>query len=588
MILGIHDGTHDAGAALVSRGRIVAACNEERFTRRKGSGAWPARSVRACLDVAGITIDDVEHVAFPGLVNPNPGLRALRSLQKKWLLDCDRFYTESQGFGALFSQWLQFDSFFPRLRAGSPMVQAYRPALKALLAYQLSADLRGNSGTTVPHPGMAHWLLRRGRLAIHDHHLCHAAGAYHCAGQDQVLVLVADGLGDGLALSVWEGMGGTLKMLDGMPFPHSYGLLASTITGLLGFRPFRHEGKVMALAAHGDPGAVGVAFPFAGPPHRRTFTRSFGAPMRPWLDELRQYRRDDICAWLQKGLEDDISALVQYWSRRTGLGGLAVAGGVFANVQLNRRVADLSEVQSLHVFPHMGDGGLGAGAALASDMALHPEHWAPVPLHDVFLGPAFSESEAETALRDSGLRWSRPTRIEESVARLLARGLIVARVAGRMEFGPRALGHRSILFRADDEALVRRLNSQLWRSEFMPFAPAIRAEAAPELMGNLGSVAHAAQYMTVAVQAGSRLEGMCPAVVHVDGSIRPQLVEKSVSPGFHRILLEYQRETGQPMLINTSFNVHEEPIVQSPADAVRTFKVAQLDAMALGPFLVRP
>lgn len=563
LVLGIHDGTHDAGAALVRDGRLVAACNEERFTRTKGAGGWPTASIAACLD--GVSPGSVDAVAFAGLVNPNPALRAVRPAQRRFQLDDGWFYSEADTPSARLSSWLQFESPFPRLRSDAPAARLLAPALRRVLGRDVA-----RAGLHAP-------------LDVYDHHDCHAASAFYTCGWSPALVVVADGVGDGLALTVYRGEHGRLTRLGAMAYPHSYGLLYATITGLLGFRPFRHEGKLVGLAARGNPDAVPLPFPFTGPPDDRRFQWGFGAPLRPFLEALRPYRREDVAAWLQRGVERDLVALLRHHVRATGLRSVALAGGVFANVRLNQKLGD--EVDHLYVHPHMGDGGLAAGAALLAWARTGAE--VPLPqLPDAFLGPAFSPEAMEGELRRAGVRWKRAQGLEDEVAARLADGQIVARFDGRMEYGPRALGNRSILASAADRAMTDRLNVALDRSDFMPFAPLLLAEAADEWVEGLAPVRDAARFMTVTVQAKPSLAAACPAAVHVDGSLRPQLVDARTTPGLHRILAGYQRRTGVPAVINTSFNLHEEPIVHSPAEALATWKKARLDALALGPYLV--
>ena len=591
MVLGIYDGTHDAGAAMIYRGRVIAACNEERFNRQKGAGGWPSGAILACLEMAGVGLRDVDHVAFAGLVNPNPGLRAVRRLQQRWRLEGWAFYNEQPNMGDAISQWLQFDSPFPRLRSSSPWVSAYSVPLRWLLVHHLTRDLlRGFGVNRVPDvpldtQGPA---LRSSEISLHDHHRCHAAGAYHTSGRDRALVVVVDGIGDGIASSVWRGDHGTLTRLGVMPYPDSYGLLAATLTGFLGFRPFRHEGKLTALAGHGDADAVRIPFPFEGPPQQRRFIGSFGAALHPWLDSLRGSSTEDLCAWLQRGLEQDICGFVDYWARETGIGDVTVAGGVFANVQVNRRIAELPIVESLYVFPHMGDGGLAVGAALLASQSFLAAQDSPATLDHVFLGPSWSPESMERLLSMSGLTYSLPADLATDVARRLADGQVVARFDGAMEFGPRALGNRSILAPAEGADTTETLNRKLRRTQFMPFAPLLLADDADDWVEDLDPVRRSAEYMTVALPGKPPLLDKCPGAIHVDGTLRPQLVDATTHPGLYAILKAYRELTGRPAIINTSFNLHEEPIVCSPADALRSFRLAKLDALILGPFLVLP
>jgi carbamoyltransferase len=258
---------------------------------------------------------------------------------------------------------------------------------------------------------------------------------------------------------------------------------------------------------------------------------------------------------------------------------VAVAGGVFANVKLNQRIHSLAEVDELFVCPNMGDGGLSLGALAAEGLL------ALAPVEDVFWGDGFSESEMAFALDRAGLSNERSG--EDAIASALARGKLVARFDGRMEWGPRALGNRSVLAATTDRAVVARLNECLKRSDFMPFAPAALAEDAGRYAGGVEKARHAAEYMTACFACTPEMKAEHPAVVHTDDTARIQLVRADRNPAFHRVLSAYRRRTGHGILLNTSFNMHEEPIVRTPEDAVRSFLAAGLDYLALGPFLAR-
>ncbi len=646
IVLGIHDGTHDAGAALVVGGRIVAACNEERFTRRKGQGGWPTRSVAACLAAAP---GPVERVAFAGVVNPNPVLRAVRPLQDRFHLDDGAFWQDTPTLAGRASEWLQFESAFPRLRGDGVGGRTLAGAVRPLLARRARA-----AGVDAP-------------VEVVDHHEAHAASAWCTAGAERGVVVVADGIGDGLSLTTWEGAGTELRRRLAWPYPHAHGLFYACMTGFLGFRPFRHEGKLVGLAAHGNPDAVPLPWPFEGPVDARRFTVGFGPPLRAWLAPLRDCRREDVCAWLQRGLTADLLALARHEVAAVGGEVLALAGGVFANVRLNQDLAERSGATRLHVFPHMGDGGLAAGAALrvaarqgevAREALPHAflgivpgaaggcegpllRHETPGDADRVRDGLAQQEGEAlrrhaaavgpvgpssgergedasagggaapgaasigprprrspSNGDREVGLPpphqdgsltvepFPSPDALARRVAAFLAEGKVVAVCRGPMEYGPRALGNRSILAPADDVAVTTRLNAALDRSDFMPFAPAILAEGHADWIDLPASARHAATFMTVTAQARPRMRAELPAAVHVDGTLRPQIVEADTQPFLHAVLTEYHARTGRPAVLNTSFNLHEEPIVESAAQALTTFTRARLDALVLGDALV--
>jgi carbamoyltransferase len=576
-ILGLHDGTHDAGAALVEHGRVVAACNEERFTRRKGQGGWPTASIAACLAYA---TGPVDRVAFAGVVNPNPALRLARGVQARVALDGDAFWSDSDGPRARALSWLQFDSPFPHVTSDTALSGPLRGWMTAALRRAARA-----SGVDAP-------------VDLHDHHRCHAAAAWAGAGAPHAAVLVADGVGDGLATSAWEGHGPTLTRRWALPYPHSHGLFYASVTGFLGFRPFRHEGKLVGLAAHGDPDAIPLAWPFRDTPDGLRFDLRFGAPLRAWLEPLRNARREDVCAWLQRGLEQDLLALARRARADTDAPVLALAGGVFANVRLNQRLAEDAGFARIHVFPHMGDGGLAVGAAILSATPDDAEgrgvagRGIPSPPQDPLPAPlALGPDPADTAetlvqLRREGFHVEHRPDTALAVAELLARGQVVARCAGRMEFGPRALGNRSILAPANVPGVTTRLNAALRRDDFMPFAPLLREEDATDWIVLPDASRDGARTMTITAHAREALRTLAPAAVHVDGTLRPQLVAAARTPWLDDLLVAYRARTGLPALLNTSLNVHEEPIVARASEAAATFRAARLDALVLDDALV--
>ncbi|MBM4000044.1 MAG: hypothetical protein FJ297_10995 [Planctomycetes bacterium] len=273
------------------------------------------------------------------------------------------------------------------------------------------------------------------------------------------------------------------------------------------------------------------------------------------------------------------------WSmvKKTGISRIALSGGVNANVKLNQRIREVPGVKCVFVYPNMGDGGCATGAAM---LACGAASFRAEPIDHVYYGPDYADHEIESALRDANLAFDRSPDIEETVADLLVENRIVGRFEGRMEYGPRALGNRSILYPAQDPDVNQWLNHQLGRTEFMPFAPAALASEAPQLFKNLDGCEKTAEFMTVTFDCTERMTRQCPAAVHVDHTARPQLVSPTTNASFHAILAAYHRRTGIPSVINTSFNMHEEPIVCSPDDAIRAFLQGRIDYLAIGSYLV--
>jgi carbamoyltransferase len=355
------------------------------------------------------------------------------------------------------------------------------------------------------------------------------------------------------------------------------------VTSGLGFKPSRHEGKIVGLAAYGNPKLLADVlldrFAVAGGDIRingalnHYFARALAG----------HFAKRDVAAAYQFVLEEVTRRAVSFWVAETGLSRVVMSGGVHANVKLNQRIREIPGVEAVFVYPNMGDGGCGTGAAM---LALGHDRMPKGGFQTVYFGPDYSDAEVRAALDAEGLRYEQCDDVEERVADLLAGNAIVARFNGRMEYGPRALGNRSVLYPAREPEVNQWLNKQLGRTEFMPFAPACLAEEAHRLFKNLPGCEKTAEFMTITFDCTEEMKRHSPAAVHVDGTARPQLVRAENNPSFHRVLKAYHARTGIPVLINTSFNMHEEPIVGSPADAVRAFLLGNIDYLAVGPFLV--
>jgi carbamoyltransferase len=380
------------------------------------------------------------------------------------------------------------------------------------------------------------------------------------------------------------GEGGTIKRLAGVPFPHSLGSFYEAVTSSLGFQPDRHAGKIVGLAAYGDAQVlrdVLLATARAADGELRLHD-SLNIFMSRHLSV--RFSMVDVAAAWQHVLEVLACRYVAHWLERTGCDRLVLSGGVTANVKMNQRLHALPGVRTTFVYPNMGDGGCGTGLALLRSW----QGGVGAPLRDVYLGPEYGEAELEAALREAGLAYQRvadPAERAAEVARRIHAGQVVARFDGRMEYGPRALGNRSILYHAREPGVNQWLNQRLGRTEFMPFAPVTLWEAAGRCYEGLAGAEHAAEFMTITFDCTPWMREHCPAAVHVDGTARPQLLRREVNPEYYDIVQAYERLSGIPCLINTSFNMHEEPIVCRPRDAVRAFLQGHLDALVMGPFL---
>jgi carbamoyltransferase len=415
-----------------------------------------------------------------------------------------------------------------------------------------------------------------------DHHLSHAANSYLCSGYDRALCVTLDGYGSGLAGSISEADNGKIRRLHGLPFPNSLGTLYEHVTSSLGFRPSRHEGKIVGLASYGDPTILGdvlLARVKQLPGDFRIYEAN-NVYFSRYLAS--KFPKIDVAAAYQYVLEKLATDYIRYWVQKTGIGNLVLSGGVTANVKLNQRIFEIEGVNNIFIYPNMGDGGCGTGAALYHTWPGGVKE----SISSAYLGPDYSEAQMEAALKARGLAYQRPEHLAAEVARLVHEGNVVARFDGRMEYGPRALGNRSILYHAREPEVNQWLNKRLGRTEFMPFAPVTLFEARERCYHNIKGADHAAEFMTITFDCTDFMRETCPAAVHVDGTARPQLIRREVNPGYYDILAEYEKLSGIPSLINTSFNMHEEPIVNSPEDAARAFMQGALDYLVMGPFLV--
>lgn len=579
-ILGVYEG-HNAGAALVAgqSGEVLAVVEEERFSRiknhdaRPGAGALPARSLRWCLEQARAAGEPVEAIAL--------GLMAPGLLQDRAWENFTATVTNGEGqrLGRATELGLDQEDF-----SRMPYASQSRRVARALDAVR-SAGLEPES---VPH-----YLI--------EHHLCHAA-SFLLAPVDEALVVTLDGRGDDLSGSVWQGRGAQLRPLDLISTENSLGHFYSAATVACGFRPQRDEGKLMALAAHGslheslyaelndlvcfDPGTS-----------RPISKLSRGIVQGPYPDRVASFHnarmaaliqgidRADVAFTVQQVLERVVVKLVRQHLAATGETTLVVAGGVFANVSLNNRLGQLDGLHELHVHPAMTDSGIALGAA--AWVFAEREQRRPAPLDHLGLGPSYKGKEATAPFLNIGYQRAPDSeRPELSLARALARGEVVARFVGGCEYGPRALGYRSVLAPAHCEPTLRELNVRLGRAQIMPFAPVVLAEWAPLLFADWEALQEPLRYMTTAVACTDRALREIPAAVHRDGTARPQLVDALRDPALAELLREYRRLSGRMGLVNTSFNLHDEPIVCTPDDAARSAAAAGIDVVQVGSHLL--
>lgn len=568
IVIGITD-SFISGASIVVDGRLVASVNEERLNRLKMSMGFPTLSVAEVLRVAGIAPQDIDQVA----------VATTNLFWRPEAAGYHDYFRDSKGpvRDALLSLGSKF----------STLAGDFAPARRSY--YQLKSVLTHARRSALPQ------LLKKefgiaAPLRFLDHHMCHAASAYFTSGFDDATIITQDGAGDGKCSRVYSVKKGHFKLLQSLDSYDSVGNYYSYVTHLCGFQAHKHEGKITGLAAFGEPEYLDVLrkfIAFDGPTIRNTgrcFDHSAISKLEHALPA--DFSAANLSASVQVLLEESVARYCDYWLQKSGLPDLALAGGVFANVKLNQRVNELESSRGLFVHPGMADDGLAAGAALFLHCQKAGYKRQPVIDH-VYLGGSPDDKESRIAADKAGLRAvDYGARLPEIVAKLLADGKIVARCAGAMEYGPRALGNRTIMYQTTDPAVNQWLNDKLHRTEFMPFAPVTLWEKRDECYRNIGGADQTARFMTVTFDCEASMRKQSPAVCHVDNTARPQLIRREDNPGYYDILSAYHSITGIPSLVNTSFNMHEEPIVNTAAEAVTAFQQSELDALILGNLLV--
>ena len=585
-IVGLSAYYHDSAAALLIDGQIVAAAQEERFTRRKHDAGFPARALAYCLAEAGLHLKDIDYVAF----YDKPFLKFERLLET-------------------------YVAFAPR---GLRSFQKSMPVWIKEKLFQKDL-LRAELERIAPD---ADW---RARLLFAEHHISHAASAYYPSPFDEALVLTLDGVGEWCTTSAGVGRGNSLSIERELHFPHSLGLLYSTVTYYTGFKVNSGEYKVMGLAPYGEPRYAGTIldhimdlkadgsfrldqsyFDYCTGLNMTSpkFAALFGQPVRAPEDELTQFHMD-MAASVQKVTEEVMLRLTRSLQAETGASNLCLAGGVALNCVANGKVLRDAKFKNIWIQPAAGDAGGALGAALSAYYGFLNQPRSGSRAGDgmlgAYLGPAFGQSEIDRRLADVGARFDcldQATMLART-AQDLADGRAVGWFQGRMEFGPRALGARSILGDARSPSMQRTLNLRVkHRESFRPFAPSVLSEhardwfeieqASPYMLMVADVVAGRRRAMTAEEQARFGIDKLnavrsdIPAVTHVDYSARIQTVHRDTNPVYHALLERFRDLTGCPVIVNTSFNVRGEPMVCTPEDAFRCFMGTDIERLVVG------
>ncbi|WP_395344606.1 carbamoyltransferase [Ningiella sp. W23] len=599
IVLGISPLDKDATVSIVKDGKVLFAAGEERFSRNKQQDGFPHFAIEKALDYTGLSVSDIDRVAYAfldaekekeiftkNLKNERDFINAFDAPDvASAIKDAKkRVPNRKEAIHGLDNPNEKMDKSILHKTYYNMTSKSDSLSKKAAIDGSQSWAEVAEEGHFAYQKQLLDGLKKLGledKLVRIDHHLSHAANAYLCSGYDEALCITLDGYGTGLAGSVSLAKNGKIKRLHGIEYPSSLGTMYEHVTSSLGFKPSRHEGKIVGLASYGDPDILTPLL--MSRIEQKDGDFKIYQANNIYLSRLlaSEFPKIDVAAAYQKTLELVASEFVSYWVQKTGIDTVVLSGGVTANVKLNQRIFEVDGVNHIFVYPNMGDGGCGTGAALyLSSKGVEPT------ISNAYYGPDYSDDEIKQTLEKEGLAYTQPEDYAAKVAQLIHNGNVVARYSGRMEYGPRALGNRSIMYHGREPEVNQWLNKRLGRTEFMPFAPVTLFEHADECYLNVKGAEHAAEFMTITFDCTDKMKQDCPAAVHIDGTARPQLIRREVNEGYYDILSEYHKISGIPSLINTSFNMHEEPIVCSVEDAVRAFLQGKLDYLAIGSFLV--
>jgi len=559
IILGLSCFYHDSAAAILVDGKVIAAAQEERFTRIKHDENFPRNAVEYCLSFSGFTIKDVDYVVF----YDKPITKFERLLQtyiKVWPRGLRSFIMAME-------TWLKKKLW-----------------IEGTIAKELKFD---------------------GKILFTEHHYSHAANAYYCSDFDEATIITVDGVGEWDTTTIGHGKGGELKLEKSISFPHSLGLLYSALTYYLGFKVNSAEYKVMGLAPYGNPNEYYdkfkelieikedggyhlnmkyFSYEYGQTMTNKNFDKLFGAPPRNPESELTQ-RDKDIASALQKITEEVMLKIVKYAHSLYPTQNLCIAGGVALNCVANGKILKHGPFKNVYIQPASGDAGgaIGAACLVYYDMLGNKKESSATDT--IYLGPQFSDQTIKDFLDSKELdikyKFLGDKETPSILAKLISENYVIGLFQGRMEFGPRALGNRSIIADARNKENWQRVNLKIkFRESFRPFAPSILEEQAEKYF-DLGG--QTSPYMLMVAKANTQ---DLPAVTHVDNSARIQTINQRQNKKFYDIIKEFEKLTGCPAVINTSFNVRGEPIVCTPKDAFNTFLNTDMDYLVLGNYLV--
>lgn len=555
-ILGVSCFFHDSAACLLEDGKVIAAAQEERFTRKKNSPEFPINAINFCLQSADITSSDIDYVGF----YEKPFLKFSRII----LSHLKAYPFSLRGFLDTLPFWLD-----------------NRLVMPLTFKRELCFDKN---------------------VLFIPHHLSHAASSFLVSPFEEAAIITADAVGEWATTSYGLGKGGKIKMLKEIHFPDSLGLFYTAITAYLGFKANEEEGTVMGLSAYGQPeyldkfkeiinvNADGsfrmdqtfFGFERAGVMFTNKFIKMFGKKRKP--DEPLEDRHHNIAASLQKFIEEATLTLARQVYRETKLDRLCLAGGLFLNCVANNRILEETPFKEIFIQPAAGDcgGSLGAACYIYNSLLDNKRNYV---MKDAYLGPEFSPNSIKVILNREGLDFKEldDSVLFKYVSQKIYNNEIIGWFQGKMEFGPRALGNRSIIANPCHPEMKEILNAKVKkRQSFRPYAPVVLEEKARDFF----ALKDLSPFMLLAPLVIKEKRALLPAVTHVDGTARVQTVNKYVNRRLWNLVKEFENITGVPVLLNTSFNLKSEPIVCSPEDAISCFKRSKIDCLVLGNYIV--
>ncbi len=560
--MGIHDG-HNASVCLIEDGKIRFAIQEERLAYQKNQGGFPAKSIEFMLKYLNLAVSDIDAVA-------------MASTHTSLEFETGEYYSKHTKSG-----WRKS---LENAAKKTPFYSVYKENRRQERLKKLKQ-------------------ARFDTKKVHfvGHHLCHAATAYFGSNyprSEKILVLTNDGAGDGLCATVSMGINGRLERVAEVKSVHSLAGIYCMVTKMLGFKPLEHEYKLMGMAPYCSGKGTLLGYEIfkdlinISPLNPLIFERSPEAKdkLMPLLRERFKFQRfDNICAGLQKFTEDVLVQWISNCVKHTGISKVALAGGIFMNVKANKKIMELPEVQDLFIFPSCGDETVAIGAAYHIYNQFRVNLPEIEPLRHFYLGDDFSDQEVLEQIQkyqqEFPFKYKKVKNIEKEIAKLLANKKVVARCKGRMEFGARALGNRSILADPSDLQCLREINLMVKKRDFwMPFAPVMLKERVEDYIINPKKIA--APYMILSFDTTSKYGELIAAVHQADLTARPQLITKKMNADYYAVLKEFEKITGRGVLLNTSFNLHGYPIVRGPKEALEVFCDSGLKYLAVGNYLL--